>query len=403
MYPQELIDEVVDYLHDWPSALKACSLVSRKFYPRTRVHLFRRVNCDDPKSAPIFDIARDSPELLQCVKHVELRCLDFFLPEHHTATVDFLHSLTFPVTLSVWDNSDMTDYSDDECEWRHILPAFVSSAPYGAVARLELNNPRWNTFLEFHDIVLSLPNVTELYISDLREMNTINDAFVPVSLTPRIKKMHVDVDWDTVLIFWEGLRSYRSVYLDHLEEFHVINCSLEELSSVVQTVNLAPKDLKVLEIDCHQLWHLTDIAGLPVSPSLPHLNTTADLRLSVELSDGTLPFINWWINSFKALEKDSPVIERLTLRLADAERSISSGQLEPLKRAFEELSDFLSKLVRNVDLVFQLQIYEAQPSPLASRFRNAIVDACEVLKEKSNLRVFDMDEYTYEVPVFPIP
>ncbi len=138
-------------------------------------------------------------------------------------------------------------------------------------------------------------------------------------------------------------------------------------------------------------------------PSSPHLNTTADLRLSVELSDGTLPFINWWIDSFKAVEKDSPVIERLTIRLADAERSISSGQLEPLKRAFEELSDFLSKLVRNVDLVFQLQIYEAQPSPLASRFRNAIVDACEVLKEKSNLRVFDMDEYTYEVPVFPIP
>ncbi len=255
MYPQELIDEIVDYLHDWPSALKACSLASRKFYPRTRVHLFRHVNCDncdDPKSAPIFDIARDSPELLQCVKHVELRCLDFFLPEHQTATADFLHSLTFPVTLSVWDDSNMACYSEEECEWRHILPGFVSTAPYGAVARLELNNPQWNTFLEFHGIVLSLPNVTELYISDLREMNTINDAFVPVSLAPRIKKMHVDVDWDTVLIFWEGLRSYRSVYLDHLEDSHVINCSLEELSSVVQTANLAPKDLKVLEIDCHQ-------------------------------------------------------------------------------------------------------------------------------------------------------
>ncbi|PBK73420.1 hypothetical protein ARMSODRAFT_633562 [Armillaria solidipes] len=254
MYPQELIDEIVDYLHDWPSALKACSLVSRKFYPRTRVHLFRRVNCDNPQSeGPIFDIARDSPELLQCVKHVELRCLNFFLPEHQTATVDFLHSLTFPVTLSLWDDSALASYSEEECEWRHILPAFLSSAPYGAVARLELCYPRWNTFLEFHQIIFSLPNVTELYISDLREMDTINDPFVPASLAPRIKKMHVDVDWDIVLIFWEGLRSYRSVYLDHLEEFHVINPSLEELSSVVQTANLAPKDLKVLEIDCHQL------------------------------------------------------------------------------------------------------------------------------------------------------
>ncbi|SJK96995.1 uncharacterized protein ARMOST_00244 [Armillaria ostoyae] len=388
MYPQELIDEIVDYLHDWPSALKACSLVSRKFYPRTRVHLFRRVNCDNPQSeGPIFDIPRDSPELLQCVKHVELRCLNFFLPEHQTATVDFLHSLTFPVTLSLWDDSGMADYSEEECEWRHILPAFLSSAPYGAVARLELCYPRWNTFLEFHQIIFSLPNVTELYISGLREMNTINDPSVPASLAPRIKKMHVDVNWDMIHIFWEGLRSYRSVYLDHLEEFHVINPSLVELWSVVQTANLASKDLKVLEIDCHELWDLTNVVGLLVSPSPLHLNTIVDLRLGVELGDDTLPFINWWINSFKAIEKDSPVIERLTIKLADTESPISSGQLEALKRAFEELSDLLSKLVRNVDLAFQLQICQTQPS----HFRNVIVDACEVLKEKANLRVFDVD------------
>ncbi|KAK0240784.1 hypothetical protein EDD85DRAFT_816200 [Armillaria nabsnona] len=41
MYPQELIDKILNYLHDSPSALKECSLVSRQFYPRTRVHLFR--------------------------------------------------------------------------------------------------------------------------------------------------------------------------------------------------------------------------------------------------------------------------------------------------------------------------------------------------------------------------
>ncbi|PBK73435.1 hypothetical protein ARMSODRAFT_633992 [Armillaria solidipes] len=256
MYPQELIDEILDYLYDSPSALKACSLVSHQFYPRTRVHLFREVDCytpDDPRSAQLFDIARDSPGLLQCIKRVQFRCLDFFLPKHQTASVDFLHSLTFPVTLSVWDDSDMANYSEEECEWRHILPAFVSSAPYGAVARLELRSPRWITFLEFHQIVFSLPNVTELYISGLREMNTINDPSVLAPPAPRIKNIRVDVKWGTILRFWEGLRLYRSVYLDHLEEFHVINpVYLEELSSVVQTANLASKDLKVLEIDCHQ-------------------------------------------------------------------------------------------------------------------------------------------------------
>ncbi|PBK73438.1 hypothetical protein ARMSODRAFT_634022 [Armillaria solidipes] len=148
MYPQELIDKILDYLHDSPSALKACSLVSRKFYPRTRVHLFREAGCDDPKSARIFDIARDSPELLQCIKHVELRCLDFFLPKHQTASVDFLHSLSSPVTLSLWDDSERGDdialvnyTKKDYVGWGSVLPMFLSSAPYGAIARLELTSP----------------------------------------------------------------------------------------------------------------------------------------------------------------------------------------------------------------------------------------------------------------------
>ncbi|KAK0194955.1 hypothetical protein F5146DRAFT_1023601 [Armillaria mellea] len=279
---------------------------------------------------------------------------------------------------------------------------FLSSAPYGAIARLELTGPRWNCFEEFHDVVLSLPNVTELYIEDLTGLDVADDPVVPAPSAPRIKKIYIDVDpeaYDTTQ-FWESLLLYRDVYLDHLEELRVINPNPEELSSVVQTANLASKNLRVLEIDIH-----SQLGYLRPNTTPFGLHNIADLRLSVELSDrdDMLPFIDWWIHSFKAAEKNSPVIEQLTIRLADAECSIGPEQLEPMKRAFEELSDVLSKLVRNVDLVFQLQRYAAQPSPLASCFRNAVVDACGVLKEKSNLRVFDIAEYTYEVPVFPIP
>ncbi len=252
MYPQELIDEIIDYLCDSPSSLKACSLVCRQFYPRTRVHLFRKVDCytpDDPRSARVFDITRDSPELLQCIKHVQLECLHFFLPKHQTATVDFLHSLSSPTTLSLWD------MDQGECEWQHILPAFVISAPYLAVTRLALEFPRWHTFLEFHLIVLSLPNVTELHIiSCVSEfsLNEDSDRVTPTPRAPRLKKIRVDVDWGTILSFWEGLRSYRSVYLDQLEEFHVINPSPDELCAVIQTASLASKNLQVLEIDCRR-------------------------------------------------------------------------------------------------------------------------------------------------------
>ncbi|PBK73423.1 hypothetical protein ARMSODRAFT_952489 [Armillaria solidipes] len=403
MYPQELIDEILDYLHDSPSALKACSLVSHQFYRRTRVHLFREVDCctpDDPRSAQVFGIARDSPELLQCIKRVQFRCLDFFLPDHQTATVEFLHSLRSPMTLSLWDDSYLAQYSVKECEWRRILPAFVSLAPYLAITRLALEGPEWDTFLEFHHIVLSLPNVTELHIiSCLKELSPDDDPVVPAPPAPRIKNIRVDVDWGTILSFWEGLRSYRSVYLDQLEEFHVINPSPDELCAVIQTASLASKNLKVLEIDCRPLGG--NYESLP--PSIPplDLNAITDLRLGVELSDDTPLFINWWIRSFKAVVENPPIMERLTIKLRGYQSPVTES--EPLERAFEELSDLLSKLVRNVELVFQLNSYRSHPGLCTNRLKSEIVDACEVLKEKANLRVFDMAEYTYDVPVSPFP
>ncbi|KAK0240774.1 hypothetical protein EDD85DRAFT_786578 [Armillaria nabsnona] len=404
MYLQELIDEILDYLHDSPSALKACSLVSRQFYPRTRVHLFREVDCRSPESARVFDIARDSPDLLHCIKRVQFRCLDFFLPKHLTATVDLLHSLSFSVTLSIWDNG----YSEEECKWQHVLPAFVSSTPYLAITRLELTSP-WKrrispTFLEFHHIVLSLPNVTELHISGLTELSTNDGPVVPAPPAPRIRKMCVEVQEraGTVLPFLEDLCLYRSMYLDHLEEFSVRNLPPVELWAVVQVANLASDDLKVLDIECYQdPWDLTSF-----SPNITplHLNPPTYLRLGVFLNNKELPFINWWIKCFKAVENESTVMERLTIKLTGGHFPITMEQVKLLTRAFEELSNLLLKLVRNVDLVFQLAKTPNLPGVGSNHYcKSKIMDACYVLKKNTNLRVFDMMEHTTAVPVFPFP
>ena len=41
--PPEILDLIVDHLHDEPTALRACCLVSKSWIPRTRIHLFDRV------------------------------------------------------------------------------------------------------------------------------------------------------------------------------------------------------------------------------------------------------------------------------------------------------------------------------------------------------------------------
>ncbi len=136
------------------------------FYPRTRVHLFRCVNCHDPDGPRLFKMGRESPELLQHIKCVEFQCLDYFLPNCEMSTIELMRSLSSSATLPL-DEGRRNDEVEKECRWVDMLPTFVSSAPYLAITRLELLCPRLHNFLELHTVVLSLPNVTELSIDVL--------------------------------------------------------------------------------------------------------------------------------------------------------------------------------------------------------------------------------------------
>jgi hypothetical protein len=48
--PSEILDLVVDHLHDEPTALKACCVVSKSWIQRTRAHLFATVEFYSPRS-----------------------------------------------------------------------------------------------------------------------------------------------------------------------------------------------------------------------------------------------------------------------------------------------------------------------------------------------------------------
>src|ERR1700753_2421214 len=51
--PAELLDDIVDLIHDARNALKSCCLVSKSWIPRTRKHLFANVafhSCEELQS-----------------------------------------------------------------------------------------------------------------------------------------------------------------------------------------------------------------------------------------------------------------------------------------------------------------------------------------------------------------
>jgi len=48
--PPEILDLIIDHLHDKPTTLKTCCVVSKSWVPRTRRHLFARVEFHAPQS-----------------------------------------------------------------------------------------------------------------------------------------------------------------------------------------------------------------------------------------------------------------------------------------------------------------------------------------------------------------
>ncbi|KAK0226544.1 hypothetical protein IW262DRAFT_774430 [Armillaria fumosa] len=66
--PQELIDLIVDGLQNDRAALKSISLTRSVFYPRTRPHLFRRVELFDDEEVQRFAaLCHDSPDIVPLV------------------------------------------------------------------------------------------------------------------------------------------------------------------------------------------------------------------------------------------------------------------------------------------------------------------------------------------------
>ena len=51
--PPELLDHIIDHLHDDPTTLKACCVVAKSWVPRTQSHLFARVEFDAGQKRPL--------------------------------------------------------------------------------------------------------------------------------------------------------------------------------------------------------------------------------------------------------------------------------------------------------------------------------------------------------------
>ncbi|KAJ7726716.1 hypothetical protein DFH07DRAFT_236345 [Mycena maculata] len=75
--PQELVDKIIDEIHESPSSLQSCALVAHSFLSQSQMHLFARMELKEnsPSSPRRFsDLISASPHLALHVRSLDLEC-----------------------------------------------------------------------------------------------------------------------------------------------------------------------------------------------------------------------------------------------------------------------------------------------------------------------------------------
>ena len=159
--PPEIYDLVIDHLHDEPTTLKVCCLVSKSWIPRTRSYLFAHVKFDCLKS-PVERWKKIFPDPTSS-------------PAHHART------------LSIWGMPVVTTMDSDVGGW---IPTFHS------VVHLRLDcltgkDDHWASLVPFYRLS---PTVRSLCLA-----STHSEAFGLICSFPLLEGLalhHVIIDSD---------------------------------------------------------------------------------------------------------------------------------------------------------------------------------------------------------------
>ncbi|KAF9029971.1 hypothetical protein BDZ89DRAFT_1064942 [Hymenopellis radicata] len=147
--PQELIDNIIDHLHDSPRELKACSLVSHSFHPRSHFNFFQRVDVRGIEAALRF-FTHLSPETRAII-----RTLTLSAPDSRTA-VQFAQLPWIPCLQSLHLNHLIL---------RRLELDFLKTAFSGLhITYLETQYCSSSSVSEFRSMLWSLPSLTTLIV-----------------------------------------------------------------------------------------------------------------------------------------------------------------------------------------------------------------------------------------------
>ncbi|KAF7366884.1 hypothetical protein MSAN_00947100 [Mycena sanguinolenta] len=141
--PQELLDIVVDHLHDDPHSLKSCALAARAFLISARIHIFRRIEILPPKP-------KTTPSPSPCQNLLALLTSSPHLPP----LVEELCVVSRGSSSNESSGPDKTSILEGPRSWIMTDDSLSLILPLLNLKRISLieNTPSWGTSVRWNDV-----------------------------------------------------------------------------------------------------------------------------------------------------------------------------------------------------------------------------------------------------------
>ncbi|PBK93180.1 hypothetical protein ARMGADRAFT_1165417 [Armillaria gallica] len=288
--PPELTDIIIDELSRDRPALKSCSLISKAFLPRSRIHLFRHVTLSLSSDSRRFcDLLSTAPFVAPLVKSLRIEegkydsdWSDWSLWSAARDCQWVCNDPALPIILSSLPNlASLTigaiyfkTFSTPHLSFAHALSTKAAS-----LTTLNIECAHFDDLLDLLEMLVMFANVKILRLGSITAAAPFFTSADRLQLG--IEEIEVDMERSSEVVEMFLLR----VQLEKLKRLSVTNVqNIELLSSLI---DMTRGSLEVLEVE------------LPIEDAnrCSLLDTNHLESLSIKLS--TCSLMDWWVKEFK--------------------------------------------------------------------------------------------------------
>lgn len=253
--PPELIDQIIDYLHNDPKSLNACALAARDWLPSTRYHRFRSIRFHSAKKIDSFhQFSLNSPDVLPYYQEAVICDTSGYVPASILEAAANA-CLTLP-------NLERIKFNNRA---RASTPRVLTilSPIANKITTLNLSGTFFASSKDFWPLICSFPNLNTVQACGVTYNSTEKSAFMPLNTyKPQITTFTVSASRQDFVIDHLINPPFPLRYLKNFE-IQCIEAHQTAFVPLAESIKKTVERLRFLPVSIHQTG---DPSGSFVSP-----------------------------------------------------------------------------------------------------------------------------------------